>query len=437
MEDWYYRYSPGGERDQKRLYAAASPDSVTPYGWVYYVLGARSQLAVYHGQQVSGAAGCGGTGRRVSIYPAEYLTNGIGWNGVREQITQVVTKPSGVKEYQISDHLASLRVAIEGTAERHIDYTPWGNVLGGTSGGAVTGERQTYNNQEPDGETGLYDLSDRKMDPETGRFVSPDRLMEKFPSVSPYSYCANNPVRLTDPTGMQVPEADGDECDEEDRVEDASEGILNNTTNRPLPINTRTNIGMPGETPFPEAEPMPPTPTNFVPPEPRSESEEYGPRLGPFARILRAVTSSSSGLEDEPGIPSNDLDASEEAGSPGGDPFSGENDGIAKAPVEKFSDYIFKEGATHGKAAVFENLGYSGENSAELAKIWEEQAAAKYSEGDFTLGKLDQYGQRINIVIQVRGIGNASGQTSSMISGWMIRPDGTITLNTPFSGYAK
>ncbi|MBS1914510.1 MAG: hypothetical protein JST22_21175, partial [Bacteroidetes bacterium] len=49
----------------------------------------------------------------------------------------------------------------------------------------------------------MYDLSDRKMDPESGRFVSPDRLWEKFPNVSPYSYCRNNPVRLTDQTGEQ------------------------------------------------------------------------------------------------------------------------------------------------------------------------------------------------------------------------------------------
>ncbi|MBS1910953.1 MAG: RHS repeat-associated core domain-containing protein [Bacteroidetes bacterium] len=152
---------------------------------------------------MSGAAGCGGAGRRVSIYPTEYLTNGIGWNGVREQITQVVTKPLGVKEYQISDHLASLRVAVEGTAERHVDYDPWGNVLGG-SGGVVAGERQGFNNQEADRETGLYDLSDRRYDPETGHFPSPDRLWETDRATSPYAYCADNPVRLTDPTGMQA-----------------------------------------------------------------------------------------------------------------------------------------------------------------------------------------------------------------------------------------
>lgn len=107
----------------------------------------------------------------------------------------------------------------------------------------------------------------------------------------------------------------------------------------------------------------------------------------------------------------------------------------AVAPVGKFSDYIFKEGATHGKDVIFKGLGYSVGDSAKLAKMWEEQAAAKYAKGQYTIGKLDQYGQRINITIDLPGIGIASGKSSSLISGWMIRPDGSITLNTPFSGF--
>jgi hypothetical protein len=109
----------------------------------------------------------------------------------------------------------------------------------------------------------------------------------------------------------------------------------------------------------------------------------------------------------------------------------------ATAPSEKFSNYIFKDGATHGKDAIFRGLGYSAEDSAQLAKLWEEQAAAKYAQGQYTLGKLDQYGQRINITIDVPGVGTAAGKTSSVTSGWMIRPDGSITLNTPFSGFPK
>ena len=57
--------------------------------------------------------------------------------------------------------------------------------------------------------------------------------------------------------------------------------------------------------------------------------------------------------------------------------------------------------------------------------------------GEYTLGKLDQYRQRIDIEIAVPGTGSAVGKTSHMWSGWMIQPDGNIRLNTPFSGFTR
>lgn len=106
-------------------------------------------------------------------------------------------------------------------------------------------------------------------------------------------------------------------------------------------------------------------------------------------------------------------------------------------PTEKFEDYIFKEGATHGKNIVFENLGYGKENSEYLANLYKEQAMAKYNAGYYTFGKLDQYGQRINIEIELQGIGAYSDKISYLNSGWMIKPDGSISLNTPFAGFTR
>jgi len=103
----------------------------------------------------------------------------------------------------------------------------------------------------------------------------------------------------------------------------------------------------------------------------------------------------------------------------------------------KFTDYIFKDGATHGKDAAFKNLGYGKQNTNDLMKVYQEQASQKYANGQYTLGKADQYGQRIDIEIELPGIGSASGKTSYIRSGWMIKPDGSISLNTPFSGYTK
>jgi len=110
---------------------------------------------------------------------------------------------------------------------------------------------------------------------------------------------------------------------------------------------------------------------------------------------------------------------------------------VCVAPVEKFRDYIFKPGATHGKDHVFRSLGYDQSHSDDLAALFEQQAAEKYAKGSFSLGRLDEYGQRINIEIEVYGIGNRGHQRSFLISGWMIQSDGSITMNTPFGGFAR
>ncbi len=36
------------------------------------------------------------------------------------------------------------------------------------------------------------------------RFDRPDALAGKYPHISPYAFCANNPVNFTDPTGMEI-----------------------------------------------------------------------------------------------------------------------------------------------------------------------------------------------------------------------------------------
>ena len=111
--------------------------------------------------------------------------------------------------------------------------------------------------------------------------------------------------------------------------------------------------------------------------------------------------------------------------------------GSATVDTRKFFDYIFKPGADHGKNTVFESLGYTADDSAALSKMWETQAAQKYAKGEYTLGKADQYGQRVDIEIALPGKGDAAGQTSYLRSGWMIQTDGSLKLNTPFSGFTK
>ena len=60
--------------------------------------------------------------------------------------------------------------------------------------------------KEFDPQTGLYAVGVRDYDPQTGRFLSRDPHGTAVADLDyyPYTYCRNNPLRYTDPTGMTV-----------------------------------------------------------------------------------------------------------------------------------------------------------------------------------------------------------------------------------------
>ncbi len=59
-----------------------------------------------------------------------------------------------------------------------------------------------FNGKEQDPETGMYYYGARYYDPKMSLFISVDPLAEQFQGWSPYNYTMNNPLNLTDPTGM-------------------------------------------------------------------------------------------------------------------------------------------------------------------------------------------------------------------------------------------
>ena len=61
-----------------------------------------------------------------------------------------------------------------------------------------------FNGKELDLFHGLnwYGYLARGMDPAAGRFTAIDPLCEKYFALSPYVFCANNPVNYIDPDGM-------------------------------------------------------------------------------------------------------------------------------------------------------------------------------------------------------------------------------------------
>ena len=58
-----------------------------------------------------------------------------------------------------------------------------------------------FTGKEKDEETGYGYFGARYMDHE---LMTMDPLADKYPNISPYSYCMSNPIKLVDPDGREV-----------------------------------------------------------------------------------------------------------------------------------------------------------------------------------------------------------------------------------------
>lgn len=106
----------------------------------------------------------------------------------------------------------------------------------------------------------------------------------------------------------------------------------------------------------------------------------------------------------------------------------------AYSNYSKFDPYLFDPNKIykHGKNEVFESWGYTIDDAKWLQEELERQAKKKYVSGDYELGKLNAFGQRINIIIEIPR--KDKDGTVRFISGWMVEPNGKIKLNTPYGG---
>jgi RHS repeat-associated protein len=67
-----------------------------------------------------------------------------------------------------------------------------------------------FNAKEKDEESGLYYYEARYYSDENIMFTARDPMFEKYFWMSPYAYCANNPVIYIDPTGMDLDVPEGE-----------------------------------------------------------------------------------------------------------------------------------------------------------------------------------------------------------------------------------
>jgi RHS repeat-associated protein len=108
---------------------------------------------------------------------------------------------SGVTQYLHGDNIGSTRLITDasGTVVATIEYDPYG-ILAGHTGTAASQIGYSGNWTDPD--SGLVYLRARDYDPSTGQFLTVDPAVDT--TGQPYAYVANDPLTLTDPTGLCV-----------------------------------------------------------------------------------------------------------------------------------------------------------------------------------------------------------------------------------------
>ncbi len=108
--------------------------------------------------------------------------------------------------YYIADYQGNNRMVVNAhtnEVEQTTHYYPYGGIIGNLSSNQET-QKYKYSGKELDRTYGLdlYDFHARLFNPALPVFDRPDPLAEDFTWLTPYNYCAGDPVNCIDPTGM-------------------------------------------------------------------------------------------------------------------------------------------------------------------------------------------------------------------------------------------
>lgn len=112
--------------------------------------------------------------------------------------------------YVLTDHLGSIRALTDGNGQIVEEYSfdSWGRRRDAETGQYVSSfsglTDRGYTGHEHLDEFGLINMNGRMYDPVLGRMLSPDNYVQDVTGTqnyNRYSYCLNNPVAYTDPSG--------------------------------------------------------------------------------------------------------------------------------------------------------------------------------------------------------------------------------------------
>ena len=140
------------------------------------------------------------------------LRHGLKANGVYGKVLfpggyATVNGTAVTFHYYTQDYLGNNRAVINGSTgaiEQTVAYYPYGGVIADLGTNHTTGQPYRFGGKELITANGLneYDFGARQYYFAVSGFTKPDPMCEKYYWLSPYLYCANNPVNLVDPSGM-------------------------------------------------------------------------------------------------------------------------------------------------------------------------------------------------------------------------------------------
>ncbi len=169
-----YEYSPDGLREVKRGSS----------GTVHYVFEGTEPIFE----------------KRISVSRVRSYVYALGKHLAR--VDGVIGDSSAKVYYYHTDNVGSVKAVTDqsGKVVFNADYFAFGTKY--TSNGDFD-EAHGFTGKEYDSDAGLYYYNARWYDGETGRFISEDPVADpNNPNL--YTYCANNPLTNTDPTGLDV-----------------------------------------------------------------------------------------------------------------------------------------------------------------------------------------------------------------------------------------
>jgi RHS repeat-associated protein len=102
------------------------------------------------------------------------------------------------------DHLGSSSwiTHTNGHTVQHLHYLPWGEDFVDQKTTSFS-SMYTFSAKEKDTETGYSYFGARYYSSDLSEWLSVDPMAAKYPSLSPYTYCADNPVKCVDPNGEE------------------------------------------------------------------------------------------------------------------------------------------------------------------------------------------------------------------------------------------